>query len=207
MNYLRRYTDLPALLHLLLSEELTFLDPDRWDDRNDAYYLNRYRESNELETLLAICFTQAAETYHHWRVFCHGSSGVCLYFNHARLVGFLNKNLAIRSGPCIYRTMSAASRREIKPPELPYLKRAAFKDEREYRILFAQKHYGRKTVATVRIPLTCLRKIVVNPWMPQPLFEATAATIYSFSRGAHIEVVQSTLIDNERWKSFANGAA
>lgn len=96
MNYLRRYTDLPTLLHLLIERELTFLDPSRWDDKNDAFYMEKYREFNALRTLLALCFTQAPETYHHWRVFCSGPSGVCLYFDHNRLVGLLRKRMAIR---------------------------------------------------------------------------------------------------------------
>ncbi len=43
-KFLRRYTDLPALIHLLRTASITFLDPSSWDDKNDAYFMNLYKE-------------------------------------------------------------------------------------------------------------------------------------------------------------------
>src|SRR5438046_430793 len=40
-SYLRRYTDLPALLHILRKQQITLLDPQNWDDTNDSYFLPR----------------------------------------------------------------------------------------------------------------------------------------------------------------------
>lgn len=62
-TFLRRYTDLPALIYLLSERKLTLLDPKSWDDQNDAYYLELYREKKRLSSVLALCFTQASETY------------------------------------------------------------------------------------------------------------------------------------------------
>ncbi len=52
---LRRYTDLPALLHLLKHRKITLLDPSTWDDTNDSYYLLKYKERKGLKTVLALC--------------------------------------------------------------------------------------------------------------------------------------------------------
>ena len=51
-TYLRRYTDLPALLHLLTEQKLTLFDPKTWDDKNDAFYISLYKEKKKLKTVL-----------------------------------------------------------------------------------------------------------------------------------------------------------
>jgi len=34
-GFLRRYTDLTSLIHILSTGNLTLLDPEDWEDRND----------------------------------------------------------------------------------------------------------------------------------------------------------------------------
>jgi hypothetical protein len=48
--YLRRYTDLTALIYLLRKRRLTLLDPSSWDDSNDSYYLTLYKEKRKLNS-------------------------------------------------------------------------------------------------------------------------------------------------------------
>jgi len=100
---LLRHSDLPPLLHLLKTKKLTLLSPKSWDDRNDSYYIEVYRKKMELKSVLALCFTEASETYHHWRVFSPGSSGICLVFDKTILLSTLNGNSGIRSGKVIYK--------------------------------------------------------------------------------------------------------
>jgi hypothetical protein len=50
-DYLRRYTDLTALIYLLRRRKLTLLDPSSWDDRNDSYYLTLCREKRKLKSV------------------------------------------------------------------------------------------------------------------------------------------------------------
>ena len=83
---LRRYTNLPALLHLLRTRKLTLLSPEKWEDRNDAYYMSQYRERSDATTVLALCFSEAAEKYHLWRAFTHGTDGVCVEFERNSLL-------------------------------------------------------------------------------------------------------------------------
>src|SRR5689334_16765793 len=92
-NQLRRYTDIPAAVHMLKQKALTFLDPRSWDDKNDSYYLRKYRVKRDVAAVLAICFTRTDETYHHWRVFAHGASGMCVRFNRERLVEAVRRNV------------------------------------------------------------------------------------------------------------------
>ena len=78
---LRRYTNLAATIHMLRSCEITLLSPGTWDDRNDAYFMAEYKRRKNLKSLFALCFANCPETYHHWRVFSHGSDGVRVEFD------------------------------------------------------------------------------------------------------------------------------
>ena len=33
---IRRYTDMPTLVYLLKNKQITLLDPNTWDDKNDS---------------------------------------------------------------------------------------------------------------------------------------------------------------------------
>src|SRR5713226_2636906 len=90
-KFLRRYTDLPGLVYLLRKQCITLVDPQSWDDTNDSYYLTLYREKQQLASVLALCFTQVTDTYHHWRVFAAGASGVCISFRRKELLGAVNE--------------------------------------------------------------------------------------------------------------------
>jgi hypothetical protein len=97
--HLRRYTDIPALVYLLREQQVTLLDPQSWDDENDSHFLGLYQKKKNLETVLALCFSQASETYHQWRVFAHGPSGVCICFKRAELLRAIKKQPALRRDP------------------------------------------------------------------------------------------------------------
>jgi len=45
--------------------------------------MNKYKEAIGAKSVAALCFAQASETYHHWRVFAGGidGDGVCIDFS------------------------------------------------------------------------------------------------------------------------------
>ena len=43
-KFLRRYTDLTSLFYLLSTQTLTLLDPQKWEDKNDSFYLDLYKK-------------------------------------------------------------------------------------------------------------------------------------------------------------------
>ena len=65
----RKYTNLAALIHFLQTKQITLLNPSTWDDKNDAYFLEEFKNIQGFTTVLAICFAETYETYHHWKVF------------------------------------------------------------------------------------------------------------------------------------------
>jgi hypothetical protein len=135
---LRRYTNLAASIHLLSNKKITLLDPSTWTDMNDAYFIAEYRRLKNVQSVLALCFAECAETYHHWRVFSSGVDGVCIEFDLAKLSRGFSGDGRVKAGYVNYKTITEL--RDMKDnfdiDELPFLKRFAYRDEREYRLVF-----------------------------------------------------------------------
>src|SRR5262245_38587699 len=100
---LNRYTTLPILLDMLHEKHITLLSPETWEDRNDAYYLERYQAQGKLSSVLAVCFSLRGETFHHWRVFSSGSSGVCIEFDKDMLLRSFAGKMGFRHRAVEYR--------------------------------------------------------------------------------------------------------
>jgi hypothetical protein len=125
-KYLRRYTDLTALIRLLRKRKLTLLDPSSWDDSDDSYYLSLYKEKLKLKSALVLCFTDTDERYSYWRIFAPGPSGVCIRFRRSELEATASKQANLQMKPVDYLTLDDMRGRKLKTAELPFLKRFAF---------------------------------------------------------------------------------
>jgi len=203
-KYLRRYTDIPALVCLLSEQRVTLLDPETWDDKNDSHFLKLYQEKNGFQSVLAVCFTRTSETYHHWRVFANGSSGVCISFKREQLLDAIRKQIGVRSGPVKYVKLAAMRRMKLATRDLPFLKRYPFEHESEFRIIYESREKLR--TIDIPIPLSCIDRITLSPWLNQRLCKHVKKILWSISGCRDLEIVQSTLISNEDWKSFGESA-
>jgi hypothetical protein len=203
-KFLRRYTDLPALIYLLGEKKLTLLDPQTWDDRNDAYYLRLYRDGKKMETVLALCFTQASETYHHWRVFANGPGGASISFKRKELLSAVKKRPGVRIGSVRYSMLKEIRSKRPSLQELPFLKRYPFEDEREFRIIYQSS--AKESHLDIPISLSCIDKVTLNPWLNKTLFDRVKEMLLSLKGCEGIRVSQSTLISNEQWKKLGEGA-
>jgi hypothetical protein len=203
--YLRRYTELPALIYLLRERKLTLLDPQSWDDLNDSHYLELYRQKKKLKSVLALCFTQTVETYHHWRVFAGGSGGVCIRFRRSDLIRATKVQEGLRRGPVKYFTLSELRRRRPEVDALPFLKRFGFQHENEWRMIY-ESAIQRVSSLTIDIPLSCIQRITLSPWMPSSLVPHVKERLRSIKGCGALEVVHSTLISNDEWKRLGDTA-
>lgn len=197
-RFLNRYTTLPILIDMLWRQELTLLPPQLWEDRNDAYYLERYQEERNLGAVLALCFSTKREMFHQWRVFSHGASGVCVEFSRTELLESLNGNTAFKHGVVEYRRIDEV---ESHPPEVskwPFLKRLPYKDESEYRIIYESD----QELLSFRFAfdITSIKRVTLSPWMPKSVAESVAQLIETIPDCGGIHVMRSTLIENSRWK-------
>ena len=205
ITFLRRYTDLPAALCLLRKQKITLLDPSSWDDSNDSHYLTLYREKKGLTSVLALCFTQANETYHHWRIFANGPSGICVVFNRDQLVNIINRWPGVRSDYVHYLTLKQMRLRRLNTDDLPFLKRYAYEHEAEFRIIY-QSTTEAVTSLDIRVPLSCIDHITLSPWIDRALFEHVKKTLQSVRGCRDLVIKRSTLISNQEWKNFGESA-
>jgi len=196
---IRRYTDFPSVLYMLRNRKLTLLNPSSWDDRNDAYFLEVYKEKKNLSSALALCFSEKNETYHHWSVFCSRENGVCVVFDREKFIEHLSGQQGITFGPVNYRTIGDTGWPDLAIDDLPFLKRWAFRDESEFRIIYSDESRSEET-KDIHLPLSCVKKIMINPWIPDQLFFAIKETIKEIDGCKSLGVGKSRLINNDSWK-------
>lgn len=204
-SILRRYTDVTALTYLLTRRRITLLDPQTWDDKNDSYYLRLYKTKSGFQTVLALCFAQAGETYHHWRVFANGSSGVCIHFKRKALLEALEDQPGIHLRAVKYLTLKEISARQPTVSELPFLKRFAFEDESEFRIIYESKTKELRKL-DLPIPLSSIKKVILSPWLHPALSDPLIHTLRSIPDCKRLQILRSSLISNERWKTYGENA-
>ncbi|MEQ1881891.1 MAG: DUF2971 domain-containing protein [Burkholderiales bacterium] len=203
-NELRRYTSLASILHTLRTGNLVLLSPKLWEDRNDSYYIEAYRQRSELAAVLALCLTEAAETYHHWKVFA-GEGGGCIVLHKASFIDHVRRGCGLPCQKVQYRTHRQMD--ENGPPkdgDLPYLKRHAFRHEIEWRVIYEDSAFADHMEQDLPLPFTLIDRIVLNPWMPVQLALSVAEVIRQMSGCGDLKVVRSALIDNETWKGKIN---
>jgi hypothetical protein len=189
----------------LREHKISLLDPQSWDDSNDSHYLTLYREKKKLKSVLALCFTQADETYHHWRVFAGGSSGVCIRFKRLDLLKAIRKKAGIRTGAVAYLTLAKIRNKRLATEDLPFLKRYAFEHENEFRMTYESKTI-KASKLDIAITLSCIDRITLSPWIHPELAPGLKEMLWSIKGCSTLDIVRSTLIGNEEWKSLGEAA-
>jgi hypothetical protein len=198
----RRYTNLAAVVHLLHAKAITLLNPATWDDRNDAYYMAEYKRFKQAKTVLALCFAETTETYHHWRVFSHGADGVCIEFDKDRLLKVWSGDQSVQTRAVAYKEIQQIrDQAAIALEDLPFIKRFPYRDEKEFRVIFVSEDEAVEH-KDCPIQLTCIRRITLSPWMSKALAASVKKTLKSIPGCAMIKISRSTLVDNDAWKGF-----
>lgn len=199
---LRRYTELPYLIDYLQSKELALLSPKLWDDGNDSYYIEQFAIGNDLKNTYALCLAEAPETYHHWRVFSHGSGGACIEFDKAALVDAANLIPGMRAEKVKYRTINSLGRCAPSQADLPFLKRYAFADEKEFRLFYSSTKKWPQ-VFRLPVPLKAIKRITLSPWLSDAVVSHIVNTLRSIDGCKALRIYKSKLVENEDWKIFA----
>ncbi|KQM98358.1 hypothetical protein [Sphingomonas sp. Leaf25] len=196
-NTLRRYTTIGSAIDTLRNKRVAFLDPEKWDDRNDAEFMRLYREKMKLASLKALCCTESGETYHHWKVFTQSADGCCIDFEKKPLLHSIKTD-----DDYFYASMDYVRLDEMKDAkytisDLPFLKRAGFKPELEYRIIYTGEcgegaHF-------MPIELRWIKRIVLNPWLPPSVAKSIAETLVEASGDPEFKVASSKLTNSQLW--------
>ena len=201
---LRRYTEIPYLIDYLYSEELVLLNPSTWDDRNDSFYIEKYAKLSNIESVYALCLADCAETYHHWRVFSHGSGGACIQFNRDKFMAAISKVDGLRAEKVSYRTIQQLRDQEPRLNDLPFLKRYAFQHENEFRLFYPLKTKG-ELIHRIPVPLSCIDRVILSHWLPKSVSDRVKKTLKSIPKCSKVKIYRSTLVENEDWKKLATG--
>ena len=199
---LKRYTSISAVIDLLSRKELALLDPETWDDRNDRYFMALYKEYAKAKGLYAACFTQVAETYHHWRVFGGAADGACVEFRRAAFEKHIAGNPDIRGGEVKYFYIKDAEN-IIRADRLPFMKRMGFEPEAEYRVIATSGDEQAPALA-LPIDLRLIRQVFINPWLPESIYKSLKSVMSGIEGCGHIKISRSGLIDSQRWKNAGN---
>jgi hypothetical protein len=205
-KYLRRYTDIPSLIYMLKNQALTLLNPESWDDKNDTTYLRLYKEKAELSTILALCFSESDETYHHWKVFSPGPSGVCITFKRDSIENIPNLHKDVTFKKVRYLKLIENRAQPLKRAELLYSKRRAFMDEKEVRLIYRSKS---EVMSSIDLPisLSAIEKIMLSPWLHPSLRTDLKETIKNIKGCSNLKVYRSTLVGNQEWRKLGENAA
>jgi len=198
-SFLNRYTSLPVALDVLYRRRLTLLSPDLWEDRNDAHYLQRYQSARKLTTVLAICFSARREAFHFWKVFSNGPSGVCIEFDRRKLIETFPKWSGFRCNDVTYSLIRDVTDRRPPVKTWPFLKRKAFEDEREFRVIY-ESDEDHEREKHVDISLTCVHRVTLSPWLPDSVSESVRKIIRRIDGCNELTVNRSSLINNSGWR-------
>lgn len=205
MNTLKRYIELPYVLRTLESRCLALVSPQAWDDKNDAHHLECYRKRKRLKTLLAACLSEASQTYHHWRVFTTGASGVCLEFHRDEFVKWVESNPSLKGDQVIYRTLASIRKKAPVLHELPYLKREAYVDEKEYRVIF-EDGSSKVKLKEFEFPISLVSCVRVNPWVPLSVARSIADVVRRIPGCDSLKLQRSTIVQSDEWQEIGRRA-
>jgi hypothetical protein len=202
-NQLDRYTNLPFLIDILVRKKLTLTDPSFWEDKNDSLFIQAFKVKSNYKTVLAMCFAAKSQTFHHWKVFTKESNGVCIRFNKDKLIPELKSNQkSLLTGKVKYRTIATLRKNPPETIELPFLKRKAFLDECEYRIIYFDETNA-IVCKQIDFSIKCIDAIIFNPWLPNFVEESITKTIRDIEGCQDVKIVKSDLFDNDSWKMLA----
>lgn len=206
---LMRYTNLPSLVSILKERQLTLMDPMEWEDRNDTYYLRKYKDRKGAASLMALCFTNTSETSHHWKTFAAGTDGVCIKIHRDPFVSYLNGlnvDGQILHGEVTYKSIEEVESGDFVVEQLPFLKRYPFRHEYEYRVIFVSEKDINSKKFDMPLDLTLIKEISLSNALPEALSTNLVALLRSIDGCGNLKIFRSTLNDNLRWRRASDRA-
>jgi len=196
-----RYTSMAGALEILGNNRITLVNPLSWDDKNDSYFIELYRNLLGDEAKISVlCFTTAVETFHHWKVFTPGDAGICIEFNRSKLVFSAAGLDSVETQDVKYYNFKELASLGIhNRNELPFIKRSGFGDEQEWRIV-SRSHSSIDHIRYLPITSDFVKRIILSPFMPEPLMQNTKRMIRGMDGYSRVKIDSSRLTDSRLWK-------
>ena len=197
-GFLRRYTNAMSLIDMVMKRTITLLPTTTWVDRNDRRAIEIYKAKTGTAGVVALCLAEASETFHHWRIFTGGDSGVCIEFDKDAFVELFPDGSNFRHGPVRYMKMRDLQKAtNIGLSDLPFLKRRGFSAEKEYRVIGTTN--AEVDTLSVPVDLAIVRKVTFSPFMNPVLAKSVRKLICTIPDCASLRWGQSKLIESQSW--------
>jgi hypothetical protein len=112
----------------------------------------------------------------------------------------------LRAQRVTYRTLpEIRKKKRLASEDLPFLKRYAFESEDEFRMIYESKT-AKVSKLDIAIPLSCIDRITLSPWIQTVLSSHLKRMLCSIEGCSGLQIVRSTLIGNEEWKTLGEAA-
>jgi hypothetical protein len=214
-----RYTNLVNLIDFFTSGNLCLLDPNRWSDKNDVYFIKRYLDINSqgFGKAFALCFSEEFERHHFWQIFSPKEDGVAIEFDKDLLIKYAEEK-GVMCKSVVYKPITdlrldIALDVNFNSSTLPFVKRIQFKDEKEFRLFYAtdQSTEIQKDYYSIPVPLDAVLKVRLSPTLNKNLEKSVKRMIknlpevaqFKRNTGVDLVITKSSLYDNPQFKSLA----
>jgi hypothetical protein len=149
--------------------------------------------------------SEAADTFHHWSVYASGPSGVKIDFDPLRFQAWLHDaEPTARLERVQYKRLDEIDVAVRDANSLPFLKRKAFRDEGEIRLLLEDRSSAGTAKYIPNFDVSTISEVTLSPWLPEPLEETVKRVVLQACEGSNaerrIKVRRTTLLYN---KGFA----
>jgi len=187
---LAHYTQIPVLLDVLKRKKLVLSNPENWEDKSDVALLKHYAHKDNIRVL---CFKELKghqDSILHWKAYADGMSGCRIDFDFEKL-SQAAKAIKAKLGKVEYFGPSIQN-----AIELPFVKRASYAGEQEWRIVWKGKL---KTEQELSIKKGAIDRITFSAKMPRSLFDRIKVFLKDELK-VNFNISQSQIFENERWE-------
>lgn len=201
---IQRYTSTASLVSMLSEKRITLLDPATWDDKNDVFWMQRYKERNSVEFLYALCLSLSEQTYHHWRVFAGSPDGVCISFYESDLRDVFEAEPNVEFEVIEYCSVADARKRApLQAHDLKFLKHNRYKPEKEVRIVYSGDRNTGCPFPAFEFSLDIIERVTLSPWLSKPLVDNMKNLLRRIPDCENLKIYRSTLVDFKGWTDLA----
>jgi hypothetical protein len=103
-------------------------------------------------------------------------------------------------GKVDYKFIDEVEKESFTVNQLPFLKRYAFRDELEYRVIYYKKTASKKNNHEIQFDLSMIKEISLSNSMPKELRGPVVQLLRSIEGCSNMKISRTTLNENDRWK-------
>jgi hypothetical protein len=172
------------LWQMLATGKIYFLRTTKWDDPFEAFLAKRYcaAKARDFDRINSdkyfLCCTTKPERDHFWRNYTPNKDGVRVTFDLSSLQGIDSRIIAkdvsypprdeIRE---LLKNIVKKTLSEAQLTDLYFIKRRAFEDEDEYRLMLKDKSHGGDAIGIDFQPDTVITRILFDPRIDAETYE------------------------------------